>query len=567
MKDDLKLIKKKYGEKMMQLCRDLFATILENSPGTLYQIIINSFSPTRSLYDDLKDNIPNFKDYIFSIYSKLKENNQVTKKQVEDPVTLMKKAGYNLYECKCDRDIQKFRKYYTPEEELCTFKYGDRLRSCYVYFAVLDNVEEIKREDFQNPKREDKYGTSVISIQFTKDGSHTLSIKNRYNHTVKNPDATFSNNLDNIIPGLTQSFEDYYGMKQYYKNVNYFELPGYTRANDGKFYKYNYEINNIYYCPNNIIIDNFQPKKHPSEKYIIMDYFILDLVNKKFINNTEDSFPETIGNIKNISIKNDQDLKIIVLTQEDNKDIIITLDKFNKIISLRNNNTKIVPDKFMIYNNSLKELVLNNVEIIGDQFLLLNKTLNKLELNSVKNIGLHFLFNCTSIKKLSLPNVEVINDGFMINSPITEISLPKVIYIGNKFLCYNNALKILNLPNVKSIGDEALCYNNELISMTLPNIEKIGASFLETNGVIEVISLPKIKNIGSFFFYSGDRISKIYMPNIEKIGDYFICYNKIADDIKIPDNAIVGEDFMRKNNNSSVKEIRKKNSNIKKLVR
>jgi len=29
----------------------------------------------------------------------------------------------------------------------------------------------------------------------------------------------------------------------------------------------------------------------------------------------------------------------------------------------------------------------------------------------------------------------------------------------------------------------------------------------------------------------------------------------------------VGEDFMRKNNNSSVKEIRNKNSNIKKLVR
>ena len=40
----------------------------------------------------------------------------------------------------------------------------------------------------------------MISIQFTKDDAHTLSIKNRYNHSVNDPDATFSNNLDNIIP-------------------------------------------------------------------------------------------------------------------------------------------------------------------------------------------------------------------------------------------------------------------------------------------------------------------------------------------------------------------------------
>ena len=67
-------------------------------------------------------------------------------------------------------------------------------------------MNKIKREDFTNPEREDEYGTSVISIQVTKGDKSFISIKNRYNHSVSNPDATFGNNLDNIAPGLTKAF-------------------------------------------------------------------------------------------------------------------------------------------------------------------------------------------------------------------------------------------------------------------------------------------------------------------------------------------------------------------------
>ena len=38
-------------------------------------------------------------------------------------------------------------------------------------------MDEIKREDFTEPMRQDKYGTSVISIQFTRGDINTLSIK------------------------------------------------------------------------------------------------------------------------------------------------------------------------------------------------------------------------------------------------------------------------------------------------------------------------------------------------------------------------------------------------------
>ena len=257
MVDDLKIIKKKYGEKMSHLCRELFPTILEQN-GVLSKLMLDNFNESHDLYNDIVSNdlISEFKTFIYNKFDKIREDD---KEVTKTPEELLNFAGYNLVECTKESEIQYFKKYYAKGEELCTFN-GNRLNRCRVFFAIKKNVDEIKRENFHEPKRQDEYGTSVLSIQFTKDGTNTLSIKNRYNHTVNNPDATFSNNLDNIIEGLTKSFEKYYGIKQAYVN-NDFEISHYVRANDGKYYKYNYEMNNIYYCPDNIIIDNFEVKQ------------------------------------------------------------------------------------------------------------------------------------------------------------------------------------------------------------------------------------------------------------------------------------------------------------------
>ena len=209
MNSDLKLIKKKYGEEMSHLCRELFPVILEQE-GLLSKLLLDNFEPNHFLYKDIVENdvVNSFKNYIYSLVDvEIEKEVKVDK----NPKELLNEAGYDLYECHTEEDIQKFKKYYTSREELCTFN-GGRLNDCYVFFAVNKNVNQIRREDFDYPTRQDEYGTSVISIQFTRDETHTLSIKNRYNHTVDNPDATFSNNLDNIIPGLTDSFSKYYGL-------------------------------------------------------------------------------------------------------------------------------------------------------------------------------------------------------------------------------------------------------------------------------------------------------------------------------------------------------------------
>ena len=66
MNYDLKIIKKLYGEKMMHLCRELFSTLLEKE-GLLSNLLLNNFEPTHFLYDDIKKNILQFKNYILDL--------------------------------------------------------------------------------------------------------------------------------------------------------------------------------------------------------------------------------------------------------------------------------------------------------------------------------------------------------------------------------------------------------------------------------------------------------------------------------------------------------------------
>ena len=425
MTEDLKIIKKKYGEDMMHLCRDLFPSLLEKR-GLLSQILLNNFHENHYLCQDIVvNNLEyDFKNFIYSFVDV--ENNFVMRSD-KTPSELLREAGYILYECKSEEDMNKFKKYYAPGEELCSF-WLNRLESSFVFFAVKENVDDIKREDFKNPKRQDLYGTSVISIQFTKDDAHTLSIKNRYNHSVNDPDATFSNNLDNIIPGLTDSFARIYGLEQRFFNKK-LDIPGYVKARDGKYYKYNFEFNNIYYCSDNIIVDNFEVKEYAHEKYVIMDYFVLDLVNKKirvYDDFLRDSLPDTIRDIVKISIINEGENKRIIIITE-NGDIQIIINKYNQIIGLTNNIVKVVGDNFLRHNKTLEQIDLANAEVIGDYFLYSNNSMLTIYLPKVKVIGNNFMNFTTVLKSANFPELESVGRCFlMMNNNLEELNAPRL---------------------------------------------------------------------------------------------------------------------------------------------
>ena len=255
MEGELKKIKKLYGEEFVKLCRRLFPDILEEE-GKLLSVLTECYAPTRLLYSEIveNDDIQNFKYYI---YHKIGRKTNEPKYIKETPEELLASKGYKLIKCETNDDVQKFRKYYDESEKLCTFADPERVDVCHVFFVVHENAENLRRSDFTDPKREDEYGVSVMSFQFDKiDG--VLSIKNRYNHTVENPDCTYENNLDNIVPGLTDSFAIHYGIHEeiLYEDYSGFCPNGFIQDENGKAYKYNLEIDGVYFCENNIVVEN-----------------------------------------------------------------------------------------------------------------------------------------------------------------------------------------------------------------------------------------------------------------------------------------------------------------------
>ena len=422
---ELNRIKKLYGERFMHLCRSLFPTLLEQE-GLLTEVLKSTFATnSRTLYDDIVNNDleEEFKNYIYSKIDVEKEMPEIIGEKT--PYQLLDENGYDLYECNSEEEIQSFKKYYKSGEELCTFL-GNRLNRCVVFFAVKKDVEEIKREDFNNPKREDEYGTSVMSIQFTKSQNSTVSIKNRYNHTVNNPDATYGNDLDRIAPGLTQSFDKLLserGLTLNSSNIEAFSIPGYVVADDGKYYKYNMEINGNYYCPGNVIIDHGNVIKLEPEKQELIDYFILDKENKTLslyddpiLFLTGDSFIDGFKNIDSIEMANNNN------SEQKTKTITIKEKSSDKPITIEINKE----------SNSIIGYTNENLVNLGDNFLMYNKQLSELNVPNVTNIGADCLANNKELKKFEAPNLDPSKYDFFIkphmkmNRKLSELYVPNL---------------------------------------------------------------------------------------------------------------------------------------------
>lgn len=167
----------------------------------------------------------------------------IRKTTQDEIIKSFNESGYTTVIFDDEQKIAECKEYYSNGEIICT--YNDlkrRMQEYYMIVAIKKDIDKIKR--FENPQREDDYGTSILNIQIAKNGSH-MSIKNRYNHTVNQCDATFNNDLNNIKMGLQNMVLGYYGFagitrinNKYYKDI----------VNIGEIYlKYHTEKNNIYF--------------------------------------------------------------------------------------------------------------------------------------------------------------------------------------------------------------------------------------------------------------------------------------------------------------------------------
>lgn len=556
--NDYESLKKNYGEKFARFCRTNFSTILEDE-GVLSKMIEMFFAPNKSLYEDLVEQgqEQNFVGFIYSIDPtyKHKSNAYVN----ETPEQLMKKAGYTLYKCKKHSDVLKFKKYYKHDEEICTFRDPYRINGYHIFFAVKENASEIKRENLKKPKRQDEYGTSVISIQFHK-LTGNLSIKNRYNHTVINPDATFSNNLENIIPGLTSSFEKYYGINTSSENDS-LELNNYESSDEGVFYKTNIDVcHKVNYCINNVILKGGRALQFDKNRYILLDYFLIDKENKTITNLLEydinikndngneiiltennfsltkrkdagsywyDSFVEQYKQIEKIEVAKEKNGKRIIAITNNGKESFITMDKNNRMIKYQNDYIEEIRDKF-----------LSNIE-----------HLTCFSAKNLKRINNGFCQYVKNLENFDAPNLETIGDYFLENSDGLKICLPSVKTIGNCFMLYNGKLESINAPILESVGSNFLQENTSLKKIDLPNLKEIENRFLEDNEEILEVNLPSVKTIGSNFLLSAKNIKKLTIKNVEEIGNNFLC-NCQLEEISLPRVKTIGNNFLRNNSNT-----------------
>ena len=548
--DDLRLIKKYYGEKMMHLCRTLFPTLLEK-PGVLFNALSSAFAYSKFLYDDIISN--GWKDYFVDYIYNFVPDEKITKKSDKVPKELLESVGYDLYECHTEEEIQSFKEYYAEEEELCTFE-GGRLDSAYVFFVVKKNVEDICREDFDEPEREDEYSTSVMSIQFDKSRTDKVSIKSRYNHTVDNPDATYSNDLDRICPGLADAFSSYYPYLEF--NSKRLDLAGkftsYVKANDGKLYRYYLNKNGIYYyCPDNNIVKNGEVTYYDKNKFLIFDSYILAIEEKTIFKHgtaaKNDAFVKSIGKIDTLLIRTTPNRNKVIII---NNNIMIVLNHLGQMIEYHNEVLEKLENGFLSDSVSLRILSLPNVVEVGKSILLRNKTLEIIYLPKVKKIGDSFLVSNMAMKTISLPNVTEIGNNFLgDNKIINNVYLPEVRTVGFNFLYNNEELRSLSLPRLEILKGYALTKNCLLEFLDLENVTEIGNKCLNDNTSLDCLYLPNVVKIGDSFLSFNRNVKRAILPKLENVGNNFLSLDKALEEFIAPRLSNFGSCFLASSSN------------------
>jgi len=394
------------------------------------------------------------------------------------PLELLDEAGYDAFIVESKKQKDSIKKYYRPGEELCTFSDPNRHENFYIIHAVKRGADKIKPS--ANPEREDEYGTSVISIQIAKGGGF-ISIKNRYNHTVNNPDATFGNNPDNIIPGLTNSLRKFFDVEF---NVSDIKMPNnYVWVNDQLVW-YSFERDNIYIGDDYYFTGGTITRLN-KDREILFDGMIYNDKDKTITSpidygTTFDVFYLAFNGEKVTRTYNKITKETTLSTPDGNRIVIFK----GQIIELDLATTEKIKDVFLEHNKSLTTINLPNVKKIGCDFLVKNKMLSSIALPKVEQIGMHFLNSNNALTSIDLPSVKRIGDYFLENNEIlTSINMPKVEKIGNRFLCYNKMLTSISLPKVEDIGDEFLTENTNLKSINLPNVKGIGSDFLWSDNI------------------------------------------------------------------------------------
>ena len=454
---------------------------------------------------------------------------------VKDPFELLSDADYNAYYVTNIDEQNRISKYFEPNEMLCTFRDPTRFQRYHIINAVKKNVSEIKREDFRGKEqREDAYGTSVISIQIATQGGF-ISIKNRYNHSIQNPDNTFNSNPDNIIKGLSSSLKEYLQVDFSSSKVS---LPNDFVNINNQIVRYHIEENNIYFADGCYAKDgNIFPLNKDTE--LMLDTCILNVKNRTLYDPSCCREPISIDDVQEKSGS-----FMSVLAHE-------LKNKRLQIVKNKNGGHNVFADGKIIVsmkNGQITALNLPNTTMVGDNFLHHNETL----------------------ETLNTPNLTIVGNGFLwFNKILHTLNAQNLTKVGNDFLHHNETLQILNTPNLTKVGDGFLWFNKILHTLNAQNLTIVGNDFLRCNKMFKTLDMHKLTTVGCCFLQSNKILQILNAPNLTTVGDYFLWFNEALETLNAPKLKRIGtissklKTLLKKNQTRNPSDNKKLNTHIK----
>ena len=573
------ILKKKFGETAAKTIRSKIPIALDYP--TEFVDFITAKIPIKEDVSFIVDKMGDNLDGLFRIA--IQKNSDAADAKGKTPEELSKEAGYVFHRPSTADDILVFKKDFKNAELLCTYNNVEgRARKNFIFWLRRNEAETVlhanevtqaylkeesegailwrnyldkkglKKEDGSydllnvEPKREDPYGTSSMSVQIGRTGDDlsvgAISIKNRYNHTVSSPDNTFDNELDNIIKGLEKAIYGIEGVPEKRKTSGRSsQLPDYIQKdNQGRLFKYDNEINGVYISKNGYY-DGGNLKIIDKSTQKIVDDYLIDSKNKTATSVANNR--SILTDINKISFD-----KNTVKIQSDKGSL--NLELVDGLLNKLSGDVTKIESSFMFYNKSLTSIDLPSVKSIGNDFLYLNESLKSVNLPLVERIGDEFLYRNLSLESIDLPLVSVIGGQFISRneSSLKNINLPSAVIIGDEFLKYNESLENLNLPSAQMIGYNFL-YNNEyLTSVNLPNIAAIGESFMRRNKSLKNIDFPLLKKVQSNFLSKNENIEEVNLPLATEIGSGFLTNNKYLKKINLPLVKSIESEFLPLNN-------------------
>lgn len=264
------IYKKVCGESGTRLIRD-------NYPESLDSLdFMDYISKKCNTKTNIKNVLSNLENLLYLKNSYLDKGNvaqeEVSEHSIDD---VLGKVDYGYKIIRNAEELVDFKRFYAPSDILCTYNNpGSRLEEYHILVLFKKDFNKIKRSE--KPEREDEYSTSLLNVQIHKK-QNSVSIKSRYNNTVNNPDAVYSNNLDKIASGLTGAIERRLGIKIGEKNNK--KIPNNLKLAGGYIINYWIEKNNIY-MGEDVYVDGGEVHWIDTNQELIVNQFLINFKEK-----------------------------------------------------------------------------------------------------------------------------------------------------------------------------------------------------------------------------------------------------------------------------------------------